>query len=180
MTIFKTSWEELRWLSNHISSILGGYSILLSKIWRLVIIKCWSYQANLDRVRSSRSQMHFQGRPKSASKSQSNVIMSRRARKCKLERKKCSLNVQGTFQSQENISRYSMKFRLHLGANVEGIINTRLIQGQEQRLHDHAIIGPRKRWADQGSRPAKGRLQKVGGKTCLGWQACNRLRVELL
>ena len=130
MTIFKTSWEELRWLSNHISSILGGYSILLSKIWRLVIIKCWSYQANLDRVRSSRSQMHFQGRPKSASKSQSNVIMSRKARKCKPERKKCSLNVQGTFQDQENISRYSMKFRLHLGANVGGIINPRLIQSQ--------------------------------------------------
>ena len=130
MTIFKTSWEELRWLSNHISSILGGYSILLSKIWRLVIIKCWSYQPNLDRVRSSRSQMHLQGRSKSASKSQSNVIISRKARKCKPERKKCSLNVQGTFQDQENILRYPMKFRLHLGANVGGIINPRLIQSQ--------------------------------------------------
>ena len=130
MTVFKTSWEELRWLSNHIRSILGGYSILLSKIWRLVIIKCWSYQANLDRVRSSRSQMHLQGRSKSASKSQSNAIMSRKTRKCKPERKKCSLNVQGTFQDQENISRYSMKFRLHLGANVGGITNPRLIQSQ--------------------------------------------------
>ena len=85
--------------------------------------------------------MHFQGRPKSASKSQSNVIMSRRARKCKLERKKCSLNVQGTFQSQENISRYSMKFRLHLGANVGGIINPRLIQGQNSDFMITLLLG---------------------------------------
>ena len=91
------------------------------------VLKLSSY---FDKVRSSRSQMHLPGRLKSASKSQTNVIMSRKARKCKPERKKCSLNVQGTLQGQENISGYPMNFRLHLGANVGGIINLRLIQSQ--------------------------------------------------
>ena len=91
------------------------------------VLKLSSY---FDKARSSRSHMHLPGRSKSASKSQSNVIMSRKARKCKPERKKCSLNIQGTFQDQENISRYSTKFWLHLGANVGGIINPRLIQSQ--------------------------------------------------